>query len=215
MQETRQYILDILKELGQATVDEIVVELCKRKGEITAVTVRHHLARLQQQDLIIAPELLHRSTRGRPQYVYTLTEKARGCFPDNYQPLTAHLLGAMAQVIPVSQVNVILEGVADRMADEASIAGLPLPQRLDGAVDYLNQHGYDAYWEKCEDGYILHTANCPYHRVAENTHVLCDMDMRLMAMMLGVIPRLLNRVASGGSTCAFMIPEAHINPELR
>lgn len=215
MQETRQYILDILKERRHATVDEIVTELRNRKGEITPVTVRHHLTRLQQEDLITAPELLHRSTPGRPQHVYMLTEKARGCFPNNYQPLTAHLLGAMAQTIPAAQVNVILEGVADRMAGEASVAGLPLPQRLDGAVDYLNRHGYDAYWEKCEDGYILHTANCPYHRIAENTHVLCEMDMRLMASMLGVVPRLLNRVASGGSTCAFMIPEELHNSQLR
>ncbi len=209
MQQTRQYILDILKERGQATVDELVADLRKRKGEITAVTVRHHLTRLQQEDLITAPEPLHRSTPGRPQHVYMLTEKARGCFPDNYQPLTAHLLGEMAQSLPSSQVNVIMEGVADRMAVEAAIPDAPLQQRLDGAVDYLNQHGYDAYWEKCEGGFVLHTANCPYHRVAEHTHALCEMDMRLVASMLRVVPRLLNRIAGGAATCAYLIPDKH------
>ena len=207
MQETRQYILDILKERGHATVDEIVAELRKRKGEITAVTVRHHLTRLQQEDLITPPELLHRTRPGRPQHVYLLTDKARGKFHNNYQPLTAHLLGEMTQIMPASQVKVILEGVADRMAGEASIPDRPLPQLLDAAVNYLSGHGYDAYWEKCEDGYILHTANCPYHSVAENTRALCEMDMRLIASMIGVVPRVLNRVATGGSTCAFMIPD--------
>jgi predicted ArsR family transcriptional regulator len=207
MQETRRYILDILKERGQATVDEIVTELCKRKGEITAVTVRHHLKQLQQEALIAAPDLRHRSTPGRPQHVYMLTEKARTYFPDNYQPLTWHLLSKMADALPPSQVNVILEGVADRMAVEADIPDLPLPQKLDKAVAYLNEHGYHAYWERCDGGYVLHTANCPYHQIAENTRALCEMDMRLVAVMLGVVPRLLNRVSGGAATCAYMIPD--------
>ena len=210
MQETRRYILDILNDRGQATVDDLVADLRKRKGDITAVTVRHHLTRLQQDNLITAPDLLHRTTPGRPQHVYALTEKARECFPNNYVPLTTHLLGQMAETLPHSQVNVILEGVADRMANEAGISGLSLLERLEKAVDYLNKHGYDAYWETCDGGYVFHTANCPYHQVAERTSALCEMDMRLIASILGVVPRLLNRVSSGAATCAYMIPKTAI-----
>jgi predicted ArsR family transcriptional regulator len=187
-------------------VDDLVAELRKRKGDITAVTVRHHLTRLQQENLIASPDLLHRTTPGRPQHVYVLTEKARECFPNNYVPLTTHLLGQMAQLLPQPQVNVILEGVADRMASEAGISHLPIQERLEKVVDYLNGHGYDAYWEVCDGGYVLHTANCPYHQVAETTLALCDMDMRLVASLLGVVPRLLQRVSSGAATCAYMIP---------
>jgi predicted ArsR family transcriptional regulator len=206
MQETRRYILNILNDRGRATVDDIVADLRQRKGHITAVTVRHHLTRLQQENLITAPDLLHRTTPGRPQHVYALTEKAREFFPNNYVPLTSHLLGRMAAMLPTSQVNVILEGVADSMANEAGVAALPLQERLERAVDYLNRHGYDAYWEACDGGYVLHTANCPYHQVAEQTVALCDMDMRLIASMLGIVPRLLNRVSWGAPTCAYMIP---------
>ncbi len=206
MHETRRYILDILNNRGQATVGDIVADLRQRKGDITAVTVRHHLTRLQQENLITAPELLHRATPGRPQHTYALTEKARECFPNNYAPLTTHLLGQMAEILPISQVNVILEGVADRMASEAGVSGLPLQERLEKAVDYLNRHGYDAYWETCDGGYVLHTANCPYHQVAERTYALCEMDMRLIASILGTVPRLLNRISSGAATCAYMIP---------
>jgi DeoR family transcriptional regulator, suf operon transcriptional repressor len=206
MQETRRYILDILNDRGQATVDDIVADLRERKGDITAVTVRHHLTRLQQEHLITTPELLHRTTPGRPQYVYSLTEKAREYFPNNYVPLTTYLLGQISEILPPSQVNVILEGVADRMASEAGVSQLPVQMRLEKAVDYLNQHGYDAYWEACDGGFVLHTANCPYHQVAETTHALCEMDMRLIASILGVVPRLLSRVSSGDATCAYMIP---------
>jgi len=207
MQQTRRYILDILKERGQATVDDIVAELHERKGKITPVTVRHHLNRLQQDNLITAPQLLHRNTPGRPQHVYRLTEEAKDYFPNNYQPLAAHLLEQMAEKLPPAQVNVILEGIAHDMAEDAQIPECSLSERLDRVVDYLNEHGYGAYWEKSGEGYILHTANCPYHQVAKGTQSLCEMDMRLVASLLGVIPRLLSRVSSGAHTCSYLIPD--------
>lgn len=206
MQQTRRYILEIVKERRQATVDEIVTELRRRMGKITAVTVRHHLSVLQRDDLITAPQLLHRSTPGRPQHVYTLTERAKDVFPNNYQPLATRLLEQIAASLPPAQVNVILEGVADRMASDARVPNAPLPNRLDTAVDYLNAHGYNASWEKCDGGYMLHTANCPYHHVAVTTESLCEMDMRLVASLLGVVPRLVARVSAGASTCSYMIP---------
>ena len=92
MQQTRRHILDILKAQGEATVDEIVEALQTRRGkQITAVTVRHHLTRLQEENLITAPQMRHRSTPGRPQHVYSLTQKAVAQFPNNYQQLASGL----------------------------------------------------------------------------------------------------------------------------
>lgn len=206
MQETRQHILDILKERGEATVDDIVDALQKRRGTITAVTVRHHLARLQEDDLITTPQLRHRNAPGRPQHVYTLTEAAKAFFPNNYQPLATHLVEQITTQLPSQQVNVIFEGVADRMAAEAGIPDVPLPQRLELVVEYLNRHGYNARWEKHPDGYLLRTTNCPYHHVAQEGTVLCDMDMRLVASLLGIVPRLQSRMSQGDLACSYVIP---------
>ena len=206
MQETRQYILNILKERGEATVDDIVADLRKRRGAITAVTVRHHLARLQEEDLITTPQLRHRNAPGRPQHVYTLTDAAKEYFPNNYRPLAAHLVEQLVTHLPPRQINVILEGVAERMAADADVGDLPLPERLDLVVDYLNQHGYTARWEHHPEGYLLQTTNCPYHHIANNNPALCEMDMRLVASLLGVVPRLQSRMSRGDSACAYVIP---------
>ena len=207
MQDTRRHILDILKEHGEATVDDIVIELQKRRGIITAVTVRHHLTRLQDEQLITTPQLRHRSAPGRPQHIYMLTEQAHDHFPNNYQPLATKLLESLCETLPPRQVNVILEGVADQMAKEALIPDASLPERLDCVVTYLNTHGYNAQWENHSDGYVLRTNNCPYHHVAETTQSLCEMDMRLIASLLGgVVPRLLERLSAGGASCAYLIP---------
>lgn len=211
MQETRRQILEILRERGQATVDDIVAELHKRRGAITPVTVRHHLVRLQEEDLITTPELRRRTTPGRPQHMYALTEKASAAFPNNYQNLASKLIEQMKQTMPATEINVILEGVATGFAAEADIPDVPWPERLDIVADYLTQTGYKATWEQREDGYFLHTTNCPYHYL--NTHqdyAMCEMDMRLIARLLGVIPRRVAHMADGDQTCSYFVP----HPEL-
>lgn len=209
MQETRQLILEILHEIGDATVDEIVAILKKRRGDaITAVTVRHHLGLLQEDNLVNISQRRHKKSPGRPQHIYTLTAHALRFFPNNYQNLAAMILEQIREKLPPQQVNVILEGVAENMAFSAQVKGLSIRERLCSAVDYLNQHGYQAYWEDAHDGtgYILRTTNCPYHQLAHTTDALCAMDMRLVASMLGAVPRVMARAATGDNSCAYFIP---------
>lgn len=208
MQQTRRHILDILKAQGEATVDEIVEALQKLRGkQITAVTVRHHLTRLQEDNLITAPQMRHRSTPGRPQHVYSLTQKAVAQFPNNYQQLASGLLRGIQERLPPEGVNVILEDVATHMADDAEIPDVPFNERLDMVVDYLNTRGYEAHWETAGDDYILHTSNCPYHDLASSENEsLCDMDLRLVASLLGTVPRRHARILKGAASCAYLIP---------
>jgi predicted ArsR family transcriptional regulator len=206
MQETRRFILEILRRRRQATVDEIVDELHKRRGTITAVTVRHHLKLLQEEELITSPDLKRRTSPGRPQYVYTLTDKARDQFPNNYQRLAEGLLEQLQKHLPPAGVNVILEGVADEMAQQACIPGGDIIERLDAAVDYLSERGYDAYWDHSDDGYVLYTSNCPYHQMSEHNTTLCEMDLRLVSSLLSVVPRRITHVIEGDETCSYLIP---------
>lgn len=207
MQETRRHILEVLRERGESTVDDLVSELRKRRGDkITAVTVRHHLTELLKENLITHPQLRHRDSPGRPQYIYALTMQARNLFPNNYHALASNLLAQITEQFPPNQVNVILEGVADRMAGQASIPPLPLEERLERVIAYLNEHGYSAAWEEHADGYVLKTTNCPYHQLNHSDQHLCEMDMRLVASLLGVVPRLLSRVSQGGHNCSYLIP---------
>ena len=207
MQETRQHILEILREHGQATVDEIVNALQKRRGKITAVTVRHHLNHLQKDELITEPQLLHRNTPGRPQHVYALTEKAHEYFPNNYKSLAETLLKQIRSTLPPEGVNVIMEGVADQMALEADVQEESLEERLKSAVEYLNEHGYNATYHPCDEGFVLQTHNCPYHEVAKSTESLCSIDMRLISSMVGVVPRIMTRVSQGDTSCQYLIPK--------
>jgi len=76
MQATRQQILDHLKVHGPTTVDQLAAVL-----GLSPVTVRHHLDILRSEELIGEPVVRRRNTRGRPQHLFALTDKAASHFP--------------------------------------------------------------------------------------------------------------------------------------
>lgn len=212
IQETRQHILEILKVNGASTVDEIVESLHNRtEKRVTAATVRHHLDVLRMNALVETPSVRRRDTPGRPQYVFHLTEKALDLFPTNYAGFAHLLLDQLHSHLPHDTVNVIIEGTADQMASAASIPDVPMPERLDHVVEFLNEQGYQAAWRHIEGGWLLSTVNCPFEKLSDEHDDLCYLDMRLMSQLLGgVVPRRMGRVADGDGSCDYFIPESAI-----
>lgn len=208
LQETRRYILDILKEQEACTVEDIVAALSERLNRgITTVTVRHHLERLRAENLVSQPQIRRRSGPGRPQYVYSLTPQALAYFPSNIAQLADQMFTQVKRHLPSEQVNVILEGMADEIAAGADIPpDAPIDERLASAVEYLNEQGYDAHFEVTEDGYLLTTCNCPYERIVGKHDELCGFDLRLMTSILGVVPRFVGNMQSGHSNCQYFVP---------
>lgn len=201
MQSTRQAILNYLKTHGQATVDELAGVL-----NLTPVTVRHHLDILRSEGLVGEPVVRHRTSRGRPQFVFALTEHASAHFPKNYDDLAAKLLEEVRARGGAPLVNVIFEGVAARLSAEAPAAAEaePFPARLARVADFLNQRGYVADWEQLPEGYLLHTCNCPYEALAEHNPELCQMDLTLIGNLLGQMPQRVTRLMDGATSCAYL-----------
>ena len=64
MQATRQRILEILKERGAATVEQLATEL-----ELTPVTIRHHLDILRRAGLV--------ESQKEERYIYYSVQRER------------------------------------------------------------------------------------------------------------------------------------------
>jgi predicted ArsR family transcriptional regulator len=205
MQQTRRHILEILKERKEATIDEIVTALSERIGKITAVTVRHHLEILRGDALVAAPTVRRRSAPGRPQYVYTLTERAADQFPNNYQGLASGLLEQIKSQLPPAQVTEILEGVAANMADDAFVPDGPVEVRLDHAVAYLRNHGYTANWARDNGNHILAITNCPYEQVTCSNPELCKMDKKLVDTLVGVPTQRVTWQQNDEEACSYLV----------
>jgi len=204
MQVTRQRILEILKERGQSTIDELSDTL-----GLTSVTVRHHLDILRGEGLVKVPEVKRRMTPGRPQYVYTLTEAADDFFPKNYGGFTNLMISEIRDRYEPAELDHILRGMANRMAADAPkpVNGETFEQRLTRVVNFLNEQGYVAKWEKAgSDGYYLHTSNCPYHDISHKHSQVCVMDTTLISNLLGAMPERRSWLAAGEFTCSYHIP---------
>lgn len=191
-----------MKEQGDVTVAELA-----RKLDMAPVSVRHHLDVLQGEDLISAPRVRRRGTVGRPMQVYALTEAANAHFPRNHQSLAMRMLDELKLLLPADQ----LQNMLDRMADSEARQAPPAPddasleQRVRLTVDFLNQRGYLARYERQGDAFLLYTLNCPYSGVAEQHRELCAMDLRLIGAVLGTPPAPVNRLAEGDCRCAYRV----------
>lgn len=194
--------MEYLKTHGPTTVEALAEAL-----QLTPVTVRHHLDILRAEAMVSEPLVRHRAGPGRPQYVFELTDRAALEFPNNYQELTNKVLEAVKAGGAARPINVLFEDVAHRLTAEtpATTPGETFEERLARAVEFLNQRGYNAHWEKSAAGYELHTCHCPYEALTANHPELCTMDNALLHNLLGVAPECLGRMAEGAGSCSFLI----------
>lgn len=212
VQSTRLRILEILKEHGDLTV----AELARQLG-MAPVSVRHHLDVLQGEQLISIPRVRRPGTVGRPRQVYALTEAANAFFPRGHDMLARRLLLQLKDVLPPAELHTLFEHLADTMADEARPlqADATAKQRVERAVEFLNERGYLARYEVVDGHYVLYTLNCPYQGIAEQHRELCAMDKRLLDRLIGGSPAVINHMSEGACRCAYRIEGAAEADDLR
>ncbi|HDD23906.1 MAG TPA: ArsR family transcriptional regulator [Chloroflexi bacterium] len=202
-QTTRQRILHLLKERGQATVYELSQEL-----GVTAATIRHHLTALRKEGLVAAPAPQPRHTRGRPQHIYTLAESATHLFPRQYARLAHQLVQEMRQHLSPEVLTQAMERIGRRIADQAALPDSgEFELKLVAAVQFLNELGYMARWEQTKDGdFLIYIANCPYEQVSRRNQEVCSIDEALLSRLFGAPPQ---RIAWEGtpnnSQCVYCI----------
>jgi len=205
MQTRRQEILTILKQQGEATVDELA-----RMLELTPVTVRHHLDILRADGLVEASAVRRRRGPGRPQYIYILTAEATDRFPKKYDDLVNELLDEMKTRLGQGVVKEILGSIANRRLEQAPSLdpGLPLEARLEILVVYLTEQGYIASWERKDNSWFVRISNCPYQNAATQHPELCFMDLFLLEQLSGTKVIRRQRITDGDYACTYQIVPA-------
>jgi predicted ArsR family transcriptional regulator len=205
MQATRERILKILKERGQATVKELSEAL-----DLTTVTIRHHLDTLRREDLVAAPDVRHRKAPGRPQHVYTLTQEASDFFPKRYERLIDFMFDEIRCHFSDAEVEEMMKRIGKRVASGVTIPeSADLEERVVVAANFMDERGYMADWEKTADGnYRIHVANCPYEGVARRHREVCRIDQTMLTELLGVSFEEIRRASSPPRHCVYVIKPA-------
>lgn len=202
MHNTRQQIVEYLKEKGQATVDELAEVV-----GLTPMAVRYHLNVLQRDNLVASPRVRHVAGRGRPQQVYALTDAADELFPVDYSGLTDYLLDELNLHLGKEATGDLFKNIANRLAHEA-----PPPrenqtteERLDEVVDFLQNKGFVVDWEAQKDGYMIHAYSCPYRQVVKEHEYVCLLDKKIISSMLNTTPARVACMTRGDNRCTYHI----------
>jgi len=206
MQATRWEILEILKGAGQATVDE----LARRLG-LAPITVRYHLAILENKGLITTERL--RGQVGRPPLVYSLTEAAEELFPKKYHLLADRLLAEVKILVGENQIEAMFERMAEDISAEYApgLSGKNIEERLTALLDLLGEEGFLARWERSGDQYILVEVSCPYRYVGQRHPEVCKMDLRLITDVLDTPVTRSTCMVRGDEVCTFHVAVGDAN----
>ena len=202
MQSTRQEIVSILREEGQATVEDLAERL-----ELTPMTIRHHLNVLQAQNLVAATKVRRSKKVGRPRLVYGLTDAADELFPHGYGELARRLVSEVKETVGEKETRALFQRIAADLAAEAPPPekGQTFEDRLDQVSEFLEERGFLSRWEKTDEGYVLTNVNCPYREVTREHGEVCILDLELLERLLDVKPQRRDSMRAGGMVCSFLL----------
>ena len=203
MTATRDRVLQVLLTRPKRTINELADEV-----GINPISVRHHIASLEADNLISSEEEHHGV--GRPRQVYSLTEAGMELFPTRYVRLTVRLLEQLKESMPGPMVSKlftqIAQDLAKEMALDAQVENTTIEQRLELVKMALQKEGFNIEWEQLGDQYHIREISCPYYHVGQNHPEVCAVDQILISTILSVPAEKIKCILNGDTHCTYVIP---------
>jgi DeoR family suf operon transcriptional repressor len=188
MTDTRQEILQYLREKGTADINELAEAL-----KLSPVTIHYHINVLQRDGLLETEAV--RQGVGRPRNVFTLRDTAFEKFPQSYHRLSDRLLEMLKSRLSEEDIQTLFEHIGD--------------EKIATLIALLGEEGFMARLEKVDgDQFVLTQVNCPYQYVARRHPVVCELDLQLMNTALGADVKRDSCVVNGDAVCTFHIQSA-------
>jgi predicted ArsR family transcriptional regulator len=190
--------LNELHRIGPKTVQDI----CAAVG-VTATAIRQRLWRLQGRGFV-ARELV-RSGRGRPHYVYRVTDKGLRQLGDNYGDLALILWREIRNIADPGIREQITQRVRNALVSRlGTFADVNLDDRMQRLGNALLSRGYDVeVGANARTLPILRENNCPYQELAEEDRGICGLEREVFEQALGTEVRLTHCCLDGHHCCEF------------
>jgi predicted ArsR family transcriptional regulator len=201
IEQSDSQFLNELHRIGTKTVPDI----CAAIG-VTATAVRQRLWRLQGNGFV-ARELV-RTGRGRPHYVYRVTDKGLRQLGDNYGDLALILWREIRNISDPAIRQSITSRIRDALVSRLGRFGEgALRERMRRLGDSLLSRGYDV--EIGSEGAlpILRENNCPYQELAEEDRGICGLEREVFQQALGTEVKLTHCCLDGHHCCEFEAAE--------
>ena len=209
-------LVELLRTNGKAGVGELASSL-----RVTATAVRQRLERLMREGIVTREAVVTPADggscgarrRGRPAYVYGLTEKGERTGGDNFRDLAVVLWSEIRRVESPEVRRGLLSRVGSAMADfyGDQVVDGTLSERLDQVVGLFRERQITCGVEYSTepDGSqlaVLTSHVCPYPEIAQLDRGICASERLMLQDLLGARVSLASCCLDGADCCRFAIP---------
>jgi predicted ArsR family transcriptional regulator len=202
MQNTRQRILNYLKNNQQATAPEISLIL-----DLTQANIRHHLNVLEKDGYIEVIGQTKETRRGRPTHIYMLSKAAQD---NTLDELASALLKEIRDERTASQRHRKLRTIARSMAGLHPIPNKSITIQLSRAVQRLNDLNYNAHWEAHASAPQVFLGHCPFAQIINQHPEICQLDSEILRHLTGtefIQVEKISRSQQGPMHCRFVLKQ--------
>lgn len=202
MSETRMRILQLLKMRAQMNVGQLTDAL-----HISSVGIRQHLVILEAEGLVTHQR--EKLERGRPHYLYRLTDEAHSLFPTTYANFAVELMHEVAKFNGAGFINKVFRSrmQSQMQTYQQRMQGKTLPARLKELAIIRDEEGYMARVDENGSDYFLIEHNCPIAAIAEAYPHVCEIELALFRQTLGAKVYREEHLMRGSHRCCYRIPK--------
>ncbi len=203
-QPAEDRFLYLIKSRGSQTAGGIA----ERLG-MSAVAARKQLARLEAEGLVTFENVS--GSVGRPERLWSLTEKGHARFPDAHSDLTLEVLRSVRATfgedglerVIAEREKTTLASYGGALSDHDS-----LEERVKALTEIRDREGYMAEWQRNDDGSLMLIENhCPICAAATECQGLCRSELMIFRAVLGdgVSVERVDHILAGARRCAYRI----------
>jgi predicted ArsR family transcriptional regulator len=190
----------LLRNKPGLTVDELAERL-----RITRNAVRQHLAALGAEGLVAVSAT--RPSGGRPQQLYSLTDKGKELFPRHYSWFARLIVEEIAREDGPAGLRKRLAAMGAAVGEQlrAQHTGLGTRQQKVGKLaEVMDELGYNARVATASDrAPVIEADNCVFHELAMKNPDICQFDLAMMGTLTDSKVDHQECMARGGNICRF------------
>lgn len=172
---------------------------------VSANAVRRHLKELELDGSINYGR--EQRGMGAPVYVYRLTARGDGLFPNRYEGALTGLLQHIEERAGRGEISRMFadefKGRAEVLKTE--LADQPVEVRLQRLVRVLSEEGYMAEWDASDGTIRLAEHNCAIRAVAERYPEVCAAERRFLTEVLAAQVERRTHITEGSNSCEYSI----------
>ncbi|NPV75988.1 MAG: hypothetical protein HPY59_06375 [Anaerolineae bacterium] len=198
---TRDNILNYLSRHNYSSAEDISLAL-----NTSTQNIRYHLGKLIIARIVqVVPETgLSQRTKGRKKILFFLSTQA---YQNNYATIASALLKILKELPHTEPFELLLRSVAQEMFLINANCSSPV-ERLNQAVQRLNDQHYHAHWEARFNGptFIFH--NCPYAALLPLHPEFCNLDCLILEHLVGIPYQIQSRIFDHKTPAACLLSPA-------